>query len=343
MQRGRKRGAAATQRKAIEAYHDVAPLVLTRRAEGATLSEIADELNRSGYGTQSGKRFRPVQVKRLLDRAWTGGSGKPVRVERSRMIRAGILALVVSFGTGAYPLGPFADVSWHAVFRSTPSLQRQSIQGRTYYTFHRGHQVATGTPLLVAMSVGPVGPQRAWLAAIPLDSGGSGQSFAVTVFRADRGTARYVDSIGGSDRMEAQVYDGMLHVTMPARTAADTGGDCCYAHIRVLDYTFEGNHLRKVGDAVVPARKYFQQHEAPIFIPGKIVKVWTKGSHRYARVTGPYSGTYLVAANARIAKVPSADKMLLVCKGDGSLPPFPFDDWRGWIITAAYQYAGGLD
>ena len=34
-----------------------------------TLIEIAEALNRSGYRTQTGKRFGAVQVKRLLDRA----------------------------------------------------------------------------------------------------------------------------------------------------------------------------------------------------------------------------------------------------------------------------------
>jgi hypothetical protein len=56
-----------------------------------------------------------------------------------------------------------------------------------------------------------------------------------------------------------------------------------------------------------------------------------------------YSGTYLVATNAKIAGILPEEKLLLVCKSDNGLPPFPYDDWRGWIISAAYPYSGGLE
>lgn len=93
------------------------------------------------------------------------------------------------------------------------------------------------------MTAGEVGSGRVWLAAVPMDSGGSGAPFSIAVFRAEGKTARYVESVTLGDHMGALVYGGILHVTIPARGAA-YGADCCYSHVRVLDYTFHNGRLK---------------------------------------------------------------------------------------------------
>lgn len=69
VERGRKKGTEATKERARTFYADAQRHALKLRDEGATLAEIAEELNDDGHRTQTGKRFGPVQVKRLLDRA----------------------------------------------------------------------------------------------------------------------------------------------------------------------------------------------------------------------------------------------------------------------------------
>ncbi len=69
----RARGAAAAARartaRAVEEQSDIAAIAAARRAEGLSLRRIAAHLNAEGYPTREGKRWGPVQVKRILDRA----------------------------------------------------------------------------------------------------------------------------------------------------------------------------------------------------------------------------------------------------------------------------------
>jgi DNA invertase Pin-like site-specific DNA recombinase len=54
---------------AAEAYADLLPTIQELRGKGKPLSAIADELNVQGHTTRRGKRWNPVQVARILDRA----------------------------------------------------------------------------------------------------------------------------------------------------------------------------------------------------------------------------------------------------------------------------------
>lgn len=64
-----RKGAEATAERARQAYAPVLPLVREMRSEGHSMAEIAKRLNERGFRTQTGVLFRPVHVKRIIDRA----------------------------------------------------------------------------------------------------------------------------------------------------------------------------------------------------------------------------------------------------------------------------------
>ena len=68
MAKGRKMGAEAMRRKAMEEIADVVPLIRGLRADGLTQSAIAQRLNDLGHTTRTGKPWGQVQVLRCLDR-----------------------------------------------------------------------------------------------------------------------------------------------------------------------------------------------------------------------------------------------------------------------------------
>jgi hypothetical protein len=59
----------ARHREALAAYKGVLPLIARLRAKGMSLGHIADHLNACGRTTRTGKRWHPVQVLRVLERA----------------------------------------------------------------------------------------------------------------------------------------------------------------------------------------------------------------------------------------------------------------------------------
>jgi hypothetical protein len=69
---GRARGRAAGNRqqadKAVEEYWGLLPDLFRLRAHGATLRDIAANLNERGIQTRKGADWSQVQVKRLFDR-----------------------------------------------------------------------------------------------------------------------------------------------------------------------------------------------------------------------------------------------------------------------------------
>ena len=70
---GAKRAAQVSRlvrrQKALDAVADLLPDMQKRRAEGASLATIANELNASGHKTQRGNEWTAQGVKLVLDRA----------------------------------------------------------------------------------------------------------------------------------------------------------------------------------------------------------------------------------------------------------------------------------
>jgi DNA invertase Pin-like site-specific DNA recombinase len=69
--KGARQAALARTAAAVEEMADVAPIAARMRAEGASLGRIAAHLNAEGYVTRKGTAWRPMQVKRILDRIRT--------------------------------------------------------------------------------------------------------------------------------------------------------------------------------------------------------------------------------------------------------------------------------
>lgn len=67
--RGRAVAAKVVSKAATEAYADLAPMMQQWRADGKTLEAIADRLTAEGHTTRRGKKWNPVQVARVLERA----------------------------------------------------------------------------------------------------------------------------------------------------------------------------------------------------------------------------------------------------------------------------------
>jgi DNA invertase Pin-like site-specific DNA recombinase len=67
--KGNQRAVRVNKALAVEAYADVAPLVVELKAEGLSLRAIAKRLDQAGHTTRSGKPWNQVQVKRVLDRS----------------------------------------------------------------------------------------------------------------------------------------------------------------------------------------------------------------------------------------------------------------------------------
>jgi len=64
----REKGRAVIKEQADNAYGQVQGYIFSLRENGKGLSEIAFELNKSGYRTRQNKLFGPVQVSRILER-----------------------------------------------------------------------------------------------------------------------------------------------------------------------------------------------------------------------------------------------------------------------------------
>lgn len=65
---GAKAAGVVVAARANEAYADLAPIMRQLRASGKTQQAIADELNKQGHTTRTGKQWNQVQVKRVLER-----------------------------------------------------------------------------------------------------------------------------------------------------------------------------------------------------------------------------------------------------------------------------------
>jgi DNA invertase Pin-like site-specific DNA recombinase len=65
----RVKGAGTNRDQAIQAYALVVPIVKQLKGEGFSFGLIASKLNKSGHVTRNGSAWRPMQVKRVLDRA----------------------------------------------------------------------------------------------------------------------------------------------------------------------------------------------------------------------------------------------------------------------------------
>ena len=66
--RGRIVAAKVVSQAAVEAYADLRPSMIDMRANGMTLTGIAEKLNAEGHTTRRGKPWNPVQVSRVLER-----------------------------------------------------------------------------------------------------------------------------------------------------------------------------------------------------------------------------------------------------------------------------------
>jgi DNA invertase Pin-like site-specific DNA recombinase len=64
--KGAKKAAETHSRNAAEAYADIAGQLRSRRAAGASLRDIAKELNTTGHSTRRGKAWNAMQVARVL-------------------------------------------------------------------------------------------------------------------------------------------------------------------------------------------------------------------------------------------------------------------------------------
>jgi DNA invertase Pin-like site-specific DNA recombinase len=64
--KGQKIGSKRNQENAREAYADLFPMILQLRGEGASLREVARQLNEEGHSTRSGGKWNPVQVQRVI-------------------------------------------------------------------------------------------------------------------------------------------------------------------------------------------------------------------------------------------------------------------------------------
>jgi DNA invertase Pin-like site-specific DNA recombinase len=70
-QKGAKAAGEASSRLADEAYYDLVPLILEKKAEGKSEQAIADELTAAGYTTRRHKPWNRIQVRRVLARGST--------------------------------------------------------------------------------------------------------------------------------------------------------------------------------------------------------------------------------------------------------------------------------
>jgi DNA invertase Pin-like site-specific DNA recombinase len=66
LETARNNAASANKRLRMEAYADILPDVKNQKENGATLQQIANELNSKGHTTRRGKPWNHVQVLRLL-------------------------------------------------------------------------------------------------------------------------------------------------------------------------------------------------------------------------------------------------------------------------------------
>lgn len=67
--KGAQRAGEAVAKNAVEAYADLKPGMVEKRASGMTLSEIAAKLNDEGHTTRRGRPWNPTQVARVLERS----------------------------------------------------------------------------------------------------------------------------------------------------------------------------------------------------------------------------------------------------------------------------------
>jgi hypothetical protein len=61
-----RRAGEVARALAVDAYADLAPAIVSMRAEGLSLRQIAGRLNAEGHTTRRGKAWNQVQVMRVL-------------------------------------------------------------------------------------------------------------------------------------------------------------------------------------------------------------------------------------------------------------------------------------
>ncbi len=66
--KGQKAGVTSNRRLARDAYADLIPHLTELREAGRSYRQIASDLNAEGHTTRRGRKWNPVQVKRVLDR-----------------------------------------------------------------------------------------------------------------------------------------------------------------------------------------------------------------------------------------------------------------------------------
>lgn len=243
------------------------------------------------------------------------------------MIRAVALSLLLLAPQGPYPLGPFASVSWADAFHHTTALREMEINGRTYYTPFRGLDAPSGVPAFDRGAFGTVSAQHIWLAAIPLDSGGSGGAFLIAVFRWAGERARYIGYVNAGADMGAKIYDGELHITAPE---SDN-------RIRVLSYTVQNGMLKRISTAIASKDTYFKRYTPQYYVVGEVTELPSGKRQRYVMVRGLHPGRYAVGPNLHLGDLKLGKKMLFVCHLNVE------DKLLVWTISAAYPYIGGLD
>lgn len=65
----RVRDTDTTKENAIDAYKPVMFTAKLLRDSGTSYADIAQQLNKNGFRTRTGKEFKPMTVKRILDQA----------------------------------------------------------------------------------------------------------------------------------------------------------------------------------------------------------------------------------------------------------------------------------
>ncbi len=225
------------------------------------------------------------------------------------------------------PLGPFVTVRhWAPFFLKIAGTRPTVFLGRRMYAYQFGEHTGGGAPEFSSMAVGHIGPGGTWIAAIPMDSGGSGGAFDIFVFAMSPKGPHFIGDVHDGDRLWAFVSNGLLHEGAPDRDPDSCNG--CHKRWRIFDYRVSAAGLQRVGTRVVSRRNPSAQ---PTTL---VVGTLLQARARTIRIRNTFWGdqTLRLVSGAAHARVKAGQKVLAGVHDTGTPTVL-------WVVP----YQGGMD
>jgi hypothetical protein len=171
---------------------------------------------------------------------------------------------------------PFAGVDWNSVLGAGPGVtakrqhQDYALRNHIYYSFEKLQHAGTTDRRASAGGFfagrGVTGCDRGsqqWVAAIPLQCGGTAGVLSVAVFVSQTdGAPKLVDVIQQGDKQLAFFSGGHLHVATPLRDPGEP--NCSWRRTRVARYNVSSAGANKSDEAILTTKRFMRRYRGAL-------------------------------------------------------------------------------